>query len=97
MEKIKTSKQMERHFKGVANYHRIDMLRLIHKQPNITVDKIADILNLDIKNASQHLIKLSHSGLVNKRYKQNNMTHMLSPYGKKFITFIKAFYNSIEL
>ena len=90
MNKEKTSKQLERHFKGVANYHRIDMLVLINKQPEITVDQIASILKLNIKTTSQHLIKLNHAGLVNKKYEQNTMTQSLSPYGKKFITLINS-------
>ena len=87
---MKNSKQIERHFKGVANHWRLDILLLINKNPNITLDQIASLLGGNFKTISEHTLKLVHSGLVYKKYVKNNVTHSLSPYGKKFVNFIKS-------
>ncbi len=89
--RVKTSKQLERHFKGAANHWRIDILLLVHKNEGITVDQISDELNCHMKTASQHSRRLTLAGLVNKKYKGRSVEHFLSPYGKKFVKFIKTF------
>ena len=90
----KTSKQLERHFKGVANHRRIDILFLIHKNEGITLDKISKHLNCNIKTISEHTRRLVQAGLVNKKYLKNNVKHSLSPYGLKMIKLLNLFSNS---
>ena len=41
---MKTSKQLERYFKGVANHRRIDILLLVEKSNDITVNGITEKL-----------------------------------------------------
>ena len=89
--KTKSAKQLERHFKGVANHHRISILRLIAKQEGISVEGIAETLGANLKTISEHTRKLVHAGLVDKKYQGRMMTHTLSPYGKIFHTFIRTF------
>lgn len=89
--KYKTAKQMERHFKGIANHHRIDILLLVESNPGITVWNIADALEANRKTISQHTRYLVHAGLVTKRYKGRNVEHDLSPYGRIFTRFIQTF------
>ncbi|MFH1626714.1 MAG: winged helix-turn-helix domain-containing protein [bacterium] len=88
---MKTSKQFERHFKGVANHHRVDILLLVSKNPEITVEGIAENLDKNFKTISEHTRRLVQSGLLNKKYQGRNVIHLLSPYGEKFIEFIKTF------
>jgi DNA-binding MarR family transcriptional regulator len=88
---MKTPKQLERYFKGVANHWRLAILELIEKNEGITVDQIAEQLNGDFKNISQHTHRLVAAGLLNKKYRGRQVTHSLSPYGHRFITFIKTF------
>ncbi|HBB49869.1 TPA: hypothetical protein DCZ50_03220 [Candidatus Nomurabacteria bacterium] len=87
----KSSKQLERHFKGAANHRRIDILRLVSKYEGITVEDIAQELEANIKTISQHTRALVHSGLLNKNYHGRTVEHFLSPYGRKFISFIRTF------
>lgn len=82
---------MERHFKGIANHHRIEILLLVEHSPEITVWDIADTLKANRKTISQHTRYLVHAGLVTKWYKGRNVEHTLSPYGKIFTRFIKSF------
>ncbi len=88
---MKTAKQFERYFKGVANHHRIAILHLVSKNEGITLDGIAGHLGRNFKTISEHTRKLVHSGLLNKNYKGQNVVHSLSPYGIKFLKFMQLF------
>lgn len=91
MVKLKTSKQLERHFKGVANHWRLDILNLIARRPSITVWEICEQLGGNEKTIAEHTRRLALAGLVLKTYKGRTVIHTLSPYGKLFHTFITKF------
>ena len=38
---LKNSRQLERHFKGVANHWRVDILLVIAQEPGITVEELS--------------------------------------------------------
>ena len=87
----KTSKQLERHFKGVANHRRIAILLLVSKNAGITLEQIAEHLDCNIKTISEHTRRLVQAGLINKEYKGRKVEHKVSPYGKIFYNFISQF------
>jgi DNA-binding MarR family transcriptional regulator len=87
----KTSKQLERHFKGIANHRRIDILFLVNKNDGITLDEIAGHLRGNFKTLSEHTRRLVQAGLLNKTYYGRQVRHSLSPYGKKLLALIKSF------
>ena len=87
----KTSKQLERYFKGAANHRRIDILSAVGKNEDITVEEIANKLDANFKTISQHTKSLVQAGLLNKQYRGRQVAHTLSPYGKKFLIFMKTF------
>mgnify|MGYP001594445906 CR=1 FL=1 len=93
-EKIKTSKQMERHFKGIANHRRIDILIFIAKNSGANLEDIADNLDCNIKTTSEHTRRLVQAGLVNKQNQGRAVSHTLSPYGKTLCAFITTFQHS---
>lgn len=88
---IKTPKQLERCFKGVANHRRIAILCIVDKNDGITVEGITDLLDANFKTISQHTHSLVRAGLLVKKYVGRQVIHSLSPYGKSFIKFIKVF------
>lgn len=88
---MKTPKQLERYFKGSANHWRISILFLINKNSGISLEKICDDLNANFKTISQHTKYLVNAGLLNKKYQGREVLHYLSPYGKKFVEFMKSF------
>ena len=94
MKKIKTSKQIERHVKGVANHHRIDILFLIATNDGVTVEEIADSLQCNVKTVSEHTRRLVQAGFVEKKYRGRTVCHSLSPYGKIFRVFLTTFQHS---
>ena len=87
----KTSRKLERVFKGVSNHRRIDILFLIKKSPEISLFAIADYLKCNRKTISEHTWRLVKAGLVNKRYRGRRVLHTLSPYGEKIITILNNF------
>lgn len=87
----KTAKQMERHFKGIANHYRIQILLMLAQDPGMTVFDIADRLQANKKTISQHTRFLFQAGLLNKKYRGKNVENTLSPYGKRCVQFIKMF------
>ncbi len=86
-----SGRRLERFFKGPANHRRIDILLLLDKEENISLGEISEKLNVSFKTISGHTKKLTESGLLNKRYADTTVLHSLSPYGKKFVKFIKSF------
>jgi predicted transcriptional regulator len=88
---MKTSKQLERYFKGAANHWRISILLAVERSEGITVEGIADELGGNFKTISQHTRRLVQAGLLNKKYQGRQVTHFLSPYGWSFLKFMKIF------
>ena len=91
---MKTSTQLERHLKGVANHRRIDILFTVRDHNQITLEKIADKLECNIKTISEHTHRLVHAGLINKKYSGRSVIHSLSPYGKRIVRFLQTFSHS---
>ena len=89
--KLKTAEQMQRHFKGIANHYRIEILLLVEKEKKITLDEIAKSIGANFKTISQYTRYLVQAGLIQKQYRGNRVAHALSPYGKIFTRFIKEF------
>ena len=92
--KLKTAKQLERHFKGAANHWRIEILLFIYENPGISLEGIAEELNANTKTISGHTHRLVQAGLVDKKYSGRSVEHRLSPYGEIFARFTKTFQHS---
>lgn len=92
--KVKSPRKLERHFKGVANHRRIQILLLIARSPSISLDEILDELNGNQKTFSEHTRRLVAAGLVEKAYAGRTVQHNLTPYGRIFVDFIRDFSNS---
>ncbi|MEK7585559.1 MAG: helix-turn-helix transcriptional regulator [Patescibacteria group bacterium] len=91
MAKPKTAKQMERHLKGMANHHRIEILLYIADSNGATLDDIVTAIGANDKTLGEHTRRLTIAGLVNKKYRGKFVEHTLSPYGKTFASFLKSF------
>ena len=82
---------MERHLKGMANHYRIEILLTVADNDCITLEEIVDALHANEKTIGEHTRKLAVAGLINKHYNGKFVEHTLSPYGKVFADFLKAF------
>lgn len=86
----KSPRQLERYFKGVSCYRRIEILNLLSKGA-LTLDEIARALKANMKTVHDHTKRLYQAGLINKKYINKGVAHSLSPYGKKIHKFISTF------
>ena len=92
----KSPKRMERHLKGIANHHRINILLIIDEKKGISLEEIIEKTKANAKTIGEHTRKLYQAGLVNKKYKGRYVVHELSPYGKIFVRFLKSFSEAIQ-
>ena len=82
---------MERHLKGMANHHRIEILLLVAKNDGITLEDITESIGANPKTIGEHTRRLHNAGLINKKYRGKFVEHALSPYGKLFVRFLESF------
>ncbi len=82
---------MERHLKGMANHHRIEILLHVDRNDGATLDDIVTALGANEKTLGEHTRRLFVAGLINKKYRGKFVEHTLSPYGKTFVSFLKSF------
>ena len=90
---MKSTKQMERHLKGVANHYRIAILLLVGVNKKRTLESIVERLEANEKTIGEHTRRLVTAGLILKEYRGKFVEHALSPYGKIFVDFLKKFQN----
>ena len=88
---MKSSKQLERYLKGLANHRRLDILLFVQKNPGTNLEGITEQLDCHFTTVSVHTHKLVKAGLLNKKYFGQSVSHTISPYGKKFLLFLKTF------
>lgn len=89
--KPKNPKQLERHFKGVANHWRLRILLLVADTGGISLDGIVVALDGNVKTIAEHTRRLYLAGLIDKKYLGRAVIHTLSPYGRTFHKFITIF------
>jgi len=87
---MKNAKQIERHFKGIANHRRIEIMLLLAGEANLSLETIAKRLDVNFQTLAEHTRRLYSAGLINKNYHGREVHHSLSPYGKKFVSFLHA-------
>jgi DNA-binding transcriptional ArsR family regulator len=54
---------------SLGNHRRIEIIRLLRKQPLQCVDQIAEACKIDKSTASEHLRRLHEGGMIAKKYK----------------------------
>ena len=84
-------KKIEKIVKGFANHRRIQILELLRKIPNLSVDDISQNLNVDFFTISDHIRKLADAGLLYKKHKGRFVLHSLTSRGKYILSFCKMF------
>lgn len=82
-------RQIERIAKGFANHRRIEMMELLSKESDLSLQDISLKLKVNYKTASEHLRRLVNAGLVYKRNRGFNVLHKLSPLGVSILKFLR--------
>jgi DNA-binding transcriptional ArsR family regulator len=82
-------RRLERIVKGFANHRRLEILDLLKKSPELSVENIAERLDTSYENASDHIRKLAIAGLVLKRSDRRLVRHKVTPRAEFVLTFCK--------
>lgn len=82
-------RNMERVTKGIANHRRLEIIDLLQKKPELSVEEIAEILKINFKTASEHIRRLAISGLLMKRHEGNFVRHKLTTRGSTILKFLR--------
>jgi len=80
---------LERIIKGFANHRRLEMLDLLRREPELSVEEMAEKLKIGYENASDHIRKLAIAGLVMKRNEGNSVRHRITPRAESILVFCK--------
>lgn len=80
---------VEKILKAFANKNRIAILEFLDKYPESTLSDISDELEIEIKNCSAHITKLSTAGLLIKKYQSINVIHKLTKRGSIILSFVR--------
>src|SRR6266567_2347207 len=80
---------LERVVKGFANHRRLQILDLLEREPELSVDDIAERLHMGYENASDHIRKMAIAGLVLKRNDGLSVRHKLAPRAESILVFCK--------
>lgn len=83
-------RHLERLVRGFSNHRRIEMLALLEKSPEQSVQEIAEALEINFKTASEHLRRLAIAGLILKRNEKNAVRHAVSPLGRAILKFLRT-------
>ena len=66
------------------------MMELLKKSPELSLDEVATILNINFKTASEHMRRLAIAGIVIKRSERNNVRHKLTQVGISILKFLRT-------
>lgn len=81
--------QLERYVKGFANHRRIQIMELLSQKPELSVNDIAETLQINLKTASEHIRRLAIAGLVIKRHEGNEVRHKLTDRANAVLKFLR--------
>jgi predicted transcriptional regulator len=85
-----THRQLERIVRGFSNHRRIQLLYLLQRQPEMSVNEIAREVRSDFRTISEHLRRLAIAGLVVKRNQAQSVRHAVTERGRAVLTFLKT-------
>ena len=75
--------------KGVANHRRLEIMDLLQRKPELSVEEVADILKINFKTASEHIRRLAIADLLIKRYEGNFVRQKLTSRGQSILKFLR--------
>jgi DNA-binding transcriptional ArsR family regulator len=82
-------RQLERIVKGFANHRRLQILDLLKKEPDLTIDQLCERTKSEYMNISDHVRKMAAAGLVSKRNDGAYVRHKLTRRAEGILAFCK--------
>ena len=89
MKRNRSTRELERMVKGFANHRRIQILTMLEKDPELSVEEIATGAKINFKTASDHVRRLAIAGLVLKRNEGNTVRHKLTARAETVLKFLR--------
>ncbi|KKW10322.1 MAG: MarR family transcriptional regulator [Parcubacteria group bacterium GW2011_GWA2_49_9] len=86
----KTYRELERMVRGFANHRRIQIMEILKKKPEMSVDEIATFLDISYKTVADHVRRLAIAGLVLKRNQDVSVRHRLTDRAEFILKFLRA-------
>lgn len=83
-------RRLERIVKGFANHRRLEILHLLHNEPELSLEDISERLNIGYENAYEHLRKMEIAGMILKRSDSKSVRHKLTDKAEHILTFCKT-------
>lgn len=87
---MRGNRELERIVKGFANHRRIEVMRLLAVEPELSLADVAEKTKINMKTASEHLRRLAIAGIILKRSDANAVRHALSPRGISILKFLRT-------
>ncbi|MDO8564390.1 MAG: winged helix-turn-helix domain-containing protein [bacterium] len=87
---MKNYRTLERLVRGFSNHRRIQIMELLKKEPELSVDEVADNLDINYKTAADHLRRLTIAGLLLKRSDSVSIRHKLTPRAENVLKFLRT-------
>ena len=87
---MKSYRELERQVRGFSNHRRIQIVELLAKKPEMSVEEISLDLNINFKTASEHIRRLAIAGIVIKRNEGNAVRHKLTKRGESILKFLRT-------
>ena len=88
--KKKNYRTLERLVRGFANHRRIQLMELLKKTPEMSVDEIAELLDINYKTVADHLRRLAIAGLVLKKSDSVSIRHKLTNRAEYVLKFLRT-------
>ena len=85
----KTNKELERIVKGFANHRRLQVLKLLYQEPELSVQEISGKLKSEFKNISAHINRMAIAGLLMKRSDSKSIRQKLTKRGNIILKFVR--------
>ena len=76
--------------RGFSNHRRIEILELLKKEPELSVDEVSDRLRINYKTAADHLRRLTIAGMLLKRSDSVSIRHKLTRRAEYVLKFLRT-------
>ena len=83
-------RKLERTVRGFSNHRRIQILELLRRAPELSVEEVAGTLHIEYKTIAEHIRRLAIAGLVLKRNEGHAVRHKLTSRGTQVLKFLRT-------
>ncbi|OGG45323.1 hypothetical protein A2673_00250 [Candidatus Kaiserbacteria bacterium RIFCSPHIGHO2_01_FULL_50_13] len=81
-------RRLERLVRGFSNHRRIQILELLRREPELSVEEIASSTKTNHKTVAEHIRRLAIAGLVLKRNEGTAVRHKLTSRAHRVLKFL---------